>query len=108
SIIAFSLTLSTTLGIHVLLLLRPYFFAFSTDSVTTFIYTLSLHDALPILITLKQTYKFIQVGEKMKLLKNLLLLISGVLVIRALLLSIDNTNDDKIDNKVSVQDKNKK
>ncbi|GEQ01906.1 MULTISPECIES: hypothetical protein [Staphylococcus] len=44
----------------------------------------------------------------MKLLKNLLLLISGVLVIRALLLSIDNTNDDKIENKVSVQDKNKK
>ncbi|MEX5681351.1 hypothetical protein ABVB41_10735 [Staphylococcus cohnii] len=60
------------------------------------------------IITLKQTYKFIQVGEKMKLLKNLLLLISGVLVIRALLLSIDNTNDDKIENKVSVQDKNKK
>lgn len=59
------------------------------------------------IITLKQTYKFIQVGEKMKLLKNLLLLISGVLVIRALLLSIDNTNDDKIENKVSVQDKNK-
>ncbi|WP_263477783.1 hypothetical protein [Staphylococcus cohnii] len=44
----------------------------------------------------------------MKLLKNLLLLISGVLVIRALLLSIDNTNDDKIENKVSVQDKDKK
>ncbi|MGY3481437.1 MULTISPECIES: hypothetical protein [Staphylococcus] len=44
----------------------------------------------------------------MKLLKNLLLLISGVLVIRALLLSIDGTNDDKIENKVSVQDKNKK
>ena len=44
----------------------------------------------------------------MKLLKNLLLLISGVLVIRALLLSIDSTNDDKIENKVSVQDKNKK
>ncbi|MFH9456686.1 hypothetical protein [Staphylococcus ureilyticus] len=44
----------------------------------------------------------------MKLSKNLLLLISGVLVIRALLLSIDNTNDDKIENKVSVQDKNKK
>ena len=44
----------------------------------------------------------------MKLLKNLLLLISGVLVIRALLLSIDNTNDDKIENKVSVQDKSKK
>ena len=60
------------------------------------------------IITLKQTYKFIQVGEKMKLLKNLLLLISGVLVIRALLLSIDNTNDDKIENKVSVQYKNKK
>lgn len=60
------------------------------------------------IITLKQTYKFIQVGEKMKLLKNLLLLISGVLVIRALLLSIDSTNDDKIENKVSVQDKNKK
>lgn len=60
------------------------------------------------IITLKQTYKFIQVGEKMKLLKNLLLLISGVLVIRALLLSIDNTKDDKIENKVSVQDKNKK
>lgn len=60
------------------------------------------------IITLKQTYKFIQVGEKMKLLKNLLLLISGVLVIRALLLSIDNTNDDKIENKVSVQDKIKK
>ena len=60
------------------------------------------------IITFKQTYKFIQVGEKMKLLKNLLLLISGVLVIRALLLSIDNTNDDKIENKVSVQDKNKK
>jgi len=60
------------------------------------------------IITLKQTYKFLQVGEKMKLLKNLLLLISGVLVIRALLLSIDNTNDDKIENKVSVQDKNKK
>ena len=60
------------------------------------------------IITLKQTYKFIQVGEKMKLLKNLLLLISGVLVIRALLLSIDNTNDDKIENKVSVLDKNQK
>ncbi|MFH4875878.1 hypothetical protein ACQ23P_01105 [Staphylococcus cohnii] len=44
----------------------------------------------------------------MKLLKNLLLLISGVLVIRALLLSIDSTNDDKIENKVSVQDKDKK
>ncbi|GEP88038.1 hypothetical protein ACQE30_04330 [Staphylococcus cohnii] len=44
----------------------------------------------------------------MKLLKNLLLLISGILVIRALLLSIDSTNDDKIENKVSVQDKNKK
>lgn len=44
----------------------------------------------------------------MKLLKNLLLLISGILVIRALLLSIDRTNDDKIENKVSVQDKNKK
>jgi len=48
------------------------------------------------------------VGENMKLLKNLLLLISGILVIRALLLSIDSTNDDKIENKVSVQDKNKK
>ncbi|MFH4925472.1 hypothetical protein ABVB33_07470 [Staphylococcus cohnii] len=47
-------------------------------------------------------------GENMKLLKNLLLLISGVLVIRALLLSIDSTNDDKIENKVSVQDKDKK
>ena len=47
-------------------------------------------------------------GENMKLLKNLLLLISGILVIRALLLSIDSTNDDKIENKVSVQDKNKK
>ena len=44
----------------------------------------------------------------MKLLKNLLLLISGVLVIRALLLSIDSTNDDTIENKVSVQDKDKK
>ena len=44
----------------------------------------------------------------MKLLKNLLLLISGVLVIRALILSIDSTNDDKIENKVSVQDKDKK
>ncbi|WP_435373669.1 hypothetical protein WKW47_12370 [Staphylococcus nepalensis] len=37
--------------------------------------------------------------------KNLLLIVSGVLVIRALLLSIDSTNEEKIENKVSVQDK---
>ncbi|GGB88974.1 MULTISPECIES: hypothetical protein [Staphylococcus] len=41
----------------------------------------------------------------MKFFKNLLLIVSGVLVIRALLLSIDSTNEEKIENKVSVQDK---
>ncbi|WP_269801452.1 hypothetical protein [Staphylococcus succinus] len=43
----------------------------------------------------------------MKLFKNILLLITGVLVIRALLLSVDNSNEEKIENKVSVQDKQK-
>ena len=41
----------------------------------------------------------------MKFFKNLLLIVSGVFVIRALLLSIDSTNEEKIENKVSVQDK---
>lgn len=39
----------------------------------------------------------------MKLFKNLLLLLTGVLVVRALLLSVDNSNEDKIENKVNVQ-----
>lgn len=43
----------------------------------------------------------------MKLFKNILLLITGVLVIRALLLSVDNSNEEKVENKVSVQDKQK-
>lgn len=43
----------------------------------------------------------------MKLFKNILLLVTGVLVIRALLLSVDNSNEEKIENKVSVQDKQK-
>ncbi|WP_275128841.1 hypothetical protein [Staphylococcus xylosus] len=43
----------------------------------------------------------------MKFFRNLLLLVSGVLVVRALLLSIDNSTNEKIENKVSVQDKQK-
>lgn len=43
----------------------------------------------------------------MKLIKNLLLLLTGILIIRALLLSIDNSNNDSIENKVMVQDKKK-
>lgn len=43
----------------------------------------------------------------MKLFKNILLLVTGVLVIRALLLSVDNSNEEKVENKVSVQDKQK-
>ncbi|GEQ04617.1 hypothetical protein OXR01_06470 [Staphylococcus gallinarum] len=43
----------------------------------------------------------------MKLIKNLLLLVTGILIIRALLLSIDNSNNDSIENKVMVQDKKK-
>ena len=39
----------------------------------------------------------------MKLFKNLLLLLTAVLVVRALLLSVDNSNEDKIENKVNVQ-----
>lgn len=39
----------------------------------------------------------------MKLFKNLLLLLTGVLVIRALLLNVVNANEDKIENKVNVQ-----
>lgn len=43
----------------------------------------------------------------MKLIKNLLLLVTGILIIRALLLSIDNSNNDSKENKVMVQDKKK-
>lgn len=43
----------------------------------------------------------------MKLIKNLLLLVTGILIIRALLLSIDNSNNDSIENKIMVQDKKK-
>lgn len=43
----------------------------------------------------------------MKLIKNLLLIVTGILIIRALLLSIDNSNNDSIENKVMVQDKKK-
>lgn len=43
----------------------------------------------------------------MKFFRTLLLLVSGVLVVRALLLSVDNSTNNKIENKVSVQDKQK-
>ncbi|WP_277581308.1 hypothetical protein [Staphylococcus equorum] len=43
----------------------------------------------------------------MKLFKNLLLLATGVLIVRALLLSVDNSTDEKVENKVSIQDKQK-
>ncbi|MDK9842597.1 MAG: hypothetical protein ACTHU2_10790 [Staphylococcus equorum] len=43
----------------------------------------------------------------MKLFKNLLLLLTGALIVRALLLSVDNSNDEKVENKVSIQDKQK-
>lgn len=43
----------------------------------------------------------------MILIKNLLLLVTGILIIRALLLSIDNSNNDSIENKIMVQDKKK-
>ena len=43
----------------------------------------------------------------MKLFKNLLLLLTGALIVRALLLSVDNSTDEKVENKVSIQDKQK-
>lgn len=43
----------------------------------------------------------------MKFIRNLFLLVTGILIIRALLLSIDNSNNDSIENKVIVQDKKK-
>ena len=43
----------------------------------------------------------------MKLFKNLLLLLTGVLVVRALLLSVDNSNEDKIENTYQPDDKYK-
>ncbi|HLR18590.1 MAG TPA: hypothetical protein VK115_01575 [Staphylococcus sp.] len=43
----------------------------------------------------------------MKFFKNLLLLTTGVLIVRALLLSVDNSTEEKIENKVNVQDKQK-
>lgn len=43
----------------------------------------------------------------MKLFKNLLLLVTGALIVRALLLSVDNSTDEKVENKVSIQDKQK-
>ncbi|WP_426462313.1 hypothetical protein [Staphylococcus equorum] len=43
----------------------------------------------------------------MKLFKNLLLLLTGALIVRALLLSVDNSTDKKVENKVSIQDKQK-
>jgi len=43
----------------------------------------------------------------MKLFKNLLLLLTGALIVRALLLSVDNSTDGKVENKVSIQDKQK-
>lgn len=43
----------------------------------------------------------------MKILKNLFLLFTGILIIRSLLLSIDSSNNDSIENKVMVQDKQK-
>ncbi|WP_404475866.1 hypothetical protein [Staphylococcus pseudoxylosus] len=43
----------------------------------------------------------------MKFFRNLLLLVSGVLVVCALLLSVDSSTNEKVENKVSVQDKQK-
>lgn len=43
----------------------------------------------------------------MKLFKNLLLLLTGALIVRSLLLSVDNSTDEKVENKVSIQDKQK-
>lgn len=43
----------------------------------------------------------------MKLFKNLLLLLTGALIVRALLLSVDNSTEEKVENKVSIQDKQK-
>ncbi|MGO2109709.1 MAG: hypothetical protein ACTH27_12155 [Staphylococcus equorum] len=43
----------------------------------------------------------------MKLFKNLLLLVTGALIVRALLLSVDNSTEEKVENKVSIQDKQK-
>ncbi|WP_301335882.1 hypothetical protein [Staphylococcus sp. NAM3COL9] len=43
----------------------------------------------------------------MKLFKNLLLLVTGALIVRALLLSVDNSTDEKVENKVTIQDKQK-
>lgn len=43
----------------------------------------------------------------MKFFRNLLLLVSGVLVVRALLLSVDSSTYEKVENKVNVQDKQK-
>lgn len=43
----------------------------------------------------------------MKFFRNLLLLVSCVLVVRALLLSVDSSTNEKVENKVSVQDKQK-
>ncbi|WP_301540242.1 hypothetical protein [Staphylococcus xylosus] len=43
----------------------------------------------------------------MKFFRNLLLLVSGVLVVRALLLSVDSSINEKVENKVNVQDKQK-
>ncbi|MGW7975359.1 hypothetical protein ACWEXZ_01905 [Staphylococcus xylosus] len=43
----------------------------------------------------------------MKFFRNLLLLVSGVLVVRALLLSVDSSTNGKVENKVNVQDKQK-
>ncbi|MFP5099879.1 hypothetical protein [Staphylococcus equorum] len=43
----------------------------------------------------------------MKLFKNLLLLLTGALIVRALLLSVDNSTDEKVESKVSIQDKQK-
>ncbi|WP_274521117.1 hypothetical protein [Staphylococcus edaphicus] len=39
----------------------------------------------------------------MKLLKNFLLLVTGILIVRALLLSVDDSNNEKVENKVNVQ-----
>lgn len=40
---------------------------------------------------------------RMKLLKNFLLLVTGILIVRALLLSVDDSNNEKVENKVNVQ-----